>query len=179
MIYVSEVKDTVPPTFKSELQELTYRTLQEQGVKFKRVDTGEAITMQDCMLINERLDVKTVKTVFLCNRQQTNFYLLITTAEKPVSSKDLSGALGISRLSFAPVEQLDKILGVPVGGATVFGVLKDKENQVQVVIDKDVLSEEWYGCSDGTTTGYMKIRTDWVVKDLLDLANHPPRIIEV
>ncbi len=179
MIYVSEVKDTVPQTFKTELQEKVYLTLQQQGVKFKRVDTGEAITMEDCILINERLDVKTVKTVFLCNRQQTRFYLLVTTADKPVSSKDLSSALGISRLSFAPVEQLDKILGVPVGGATLFGVLMDKENQVQVVIDNDVLSEEWYGCSDGTTTGYMKVSTEWIVKKFLDYANHLPVIIQV
>jgi len=179
MIYVSEVKDTVPLTFKTPLQELVYLTLQQHGQKFERVDTGEAITMEDCILINERLNVKTVKTVFLCNRQQTKFYLLVTTAEKPVSSKDLSSALDISRLSFAPVEQLQKILGTPVGGATIFGVLLDKENQVQVVIDKDVLSEEWYGCSDGTTTGYMKIPTDWVMNELLDLANHPPRMIEI
>jgi Ala-tRNA(Pro) deacylase len=179
MIYVSEVKDTAPLTFKTELQELVYLTLQKQGVKFERVDTGEAITMEDCILINHGLNVKTVKTVFLCNRQQTKFYLLVTTAEKPVSSKDLSSALDISRLSFAPVEQLEKILGTPVGGATVFGVLMDKENQVQVVIDKAILSEEWYGCSDGTTTGYMKISTNWVVNEFLGLANHSPRIIEI
>jgi Ala-tRNA(Pro) deacylase len=179
MIYVSEVKDTAPLTFKTALQELVYLTLQKQGVKFERVDTGEAITMEDCILINERLNVKTVKTVFLCNRQQTKFYLLVTTAEKPVSSKDLSAALGISRLSFAPVEQLQKILGTPVGGATIFGVLVDNEKQVQVLIDKDVLSEEWYGCSDGTTTGYMKISTNWIVNDLLNLTHHSPRIIEV
>jgi len=85
MIYVSEVKDTVPLTFKTPLQELVYLTLQQHGQTFERVDTGEAITMEDCILINERLNVKTVKTVFLCNRQQTKFYLLVTTAENPVS----------------------------------------------------------------------------------------------
>lgn len=179
MIYVSEVLLEAPAIFKTPLQKLVYQTLQEQGAWFERVDTGEAITMEDCILINERLNMKTVKTLFLCNRQQTRFYLFVTTAEKPFSTKDLSAALGISRLSFAPVEQLAALLGTSVGATTIFGVLLDKENKVQVILDKDILSEEWYGCSDGTTTGYMKVNTNWVTNDFLAYAQHPPVIVEV
>lgn len=71
------------------------------------------------------------------------------------------------------------MLGVKIGAATVFGVLMDKDNLVRVVFDKDVLSEEWYGCSDGTTTGYMKVRTEKIVHDFLDFVKHTPAIIEV
>ncbi|WP_160710851.1 prolyl-tRNA synthetase associated domain-containing protein [Chitinophaga solisilvae] len=178
MFYVSEVKDTAPAVYKTALQEMVYQTLQKLEVPIARVDTDDAVTMEDCILINERLEVKTVKTLFLCNRQQTRFYLFVTMAGKPFVTRDFSNVMGISRLSFAPVELLDKMLGVPVGGTTIFGVMLDKANEIQVIIDQDVLAEEWYGCSDGTTTGYMKVRTAWIVNDFLTYAGHKPEIIQ-
>ena len=138
------------------------------------------LSMEDCIRINEKLNMKMVKTLFLCNRQKTSFYLFITTADKPFKSNDFSIAtLGISRVSFAPAELMETILGVKIGAATVFGVLMDKDNLVQFVIDKDVLGEEWYGCSDGTTTGYMKIKTLQIMNDFLAYAKHPPKMIHI
>lgn len=148
-------------------------------VHFERVDTKEVITMEDCIKINEKLNMKMVKTLFLCNRQQTSFYLFITAGDKAFSSKHFSTALGVSRVSFAPVELMEKMLGTKIGAATVFSAILDTENLVQIVFDKDVLSEEWYGCSDGTTTGYMKIPTEKIVCNFMDFANHTPSIIEV
>ncbi|MFJ7364150.1 YbaK/EbsC family protein [Peribacillus frigoritolerans] len=97
--------------------------------------------------------MKMVKTLFLCNSKKAEFYLFITPADKPFTAKNFSNALGISCVSFAPAELMEQMLGVKIGAATVCGVLMDKENLVQVVFDKNVLFEEWYGCSDGRTTG--------------------------
>ncbi|TWV90763.1 prolyl-tRNA synthetase associated domain-containing protein [Chitinophaga pinensis] len=179
MINVSEVMKTAPAEFKTPLQQLVYTTLEQLDIGFERVENDEAITMEDCIQINERLQMKTVKTLFLCNRQQTNFYLFVTTADKPFVTKDLSSALGISRVSFAPADLLLSMLGTAVGATTIFGVLLDTENKVQLVIDSDVLKEEWYGCSDGTTTSYMKIDTQWVVNSFPEYARHPAKIIQI
>lgn len=179
MFYISEVKTTAPLVFETVLQEAVYSTLQQFDIPYERVENDPAITMEDCLLINEKLKMRTVKTLFLCNRQQTDFYLLITTADKPFKTKDLSPILGISRLSFAPATLLENILGTKIGAATIFGVLLDKEAKVQVVIDEDVLSEEWYGCTDGTTTGYMKVSTQWITNDFLDYAHHKPKVIQL
>ena len=40
-----------------------------------------------------------VKALFVCNRQQTEFYLFITKGDKSFRSKEFSGILGISRVS--------------------------------------------------------------------------------
>lgn len=177
MFYVSEPITTAPQEYKNELQQKVYSTLATLGIPFERVDTDDAITMEDCIMIDQKLDMKTVKTLFLCNRQQTAFYLFITTAGKPFSTKDFSSALGIPRVSFASAELLQSKLGVKVGAATIFGVLLDTKNEVQVVFDRAVLNEEWYGCSDGTTTGYMKIATAKVFHDFLRFVNHSPKVI--
>ena len=179
MFYVSEILTTAPSDFETPLRKRVYTALDELGIAFERVDTDEAITMEDCAAINDRLDMRMVKTLFLCDRKQTEFYLFITQGDKPFSSKNFSHALGVSRVSFAPAELMQSMLGTKIGAATVFSALLDTENKVKIVIDKAVLSEEYYGCSDGITTGYMKLPTAAVVGKFLDFADHKPIITEV
>lgn len=94
-------------------------------------------------------------------------------------SKNSSNALGVARVSFAPAEQMEIMLGTKIGAATVFSSLLDRENRVQIVFDKEVLAEKWYGCSDGTTTGYMKVQTEDIYRKFLPFTNHTLSVIEV
>lgn len=179
MFYVSEPCKTAPQQFGSLLQEKTYAALDHLQIPFERVDTDEAITMEDCLLINEKLKMKMVKTLFLCNRQQTDFYLFITVGDKPFRAKDFSAALGVARASFAPAEFMEAMFGTKIGAATVFSALLETTGNVQIVFDEEVLFEEWYGCSDGLTTGYMKVRTEDILHRFLPYTNHTATIIEV
>lgn len=179
MFFVSEVKTTGPSTFNTPLQRMVYSLLEEKGVKFERVDNDPAITMENCIMIDQRLNMKTVKTLFLCNRQKTSFYLVVTTADKPFVTRDFSTALGIPRVSFAPVELLNSMLGTAVGAATIFGLLLDSNNHIQLVIDNDILAEEWYGCTDGTTTSYLKLPAAWVMDELIPLTGHTPKFVKL
>lgn len=179
MFFVSDTMKKGPESYKSPLQQMVYELLAKLQISFERVDTDEAISMEDCIEINRKLDMRMVKTLFLCNSKKTEFYLYVTTADKPFKSKNFSDALGVSRVSFAPAELMENILGVKIGAATIFGVLMDKDNLVQVVFDKDVLLEEWYGCSDGTTTGYMKVETKQILNNFLTYTEHIPTVIQM
>jgi len=154
MIHVSQPMTTVPEHFSTPLQELVYRTLTRLSIPFQRVENDPAITMEDCQAIDDRLQMQTVKTLFLCNRQQTAFYLFVTPGDKPFRTKDFSAALGVSRVSFASPEQLERLMGTVVGSATVFSALLASAREVRVVFDRALADSEWYGCTDGTTTGY-------------------------
>lgn len=177
MFYVSNPMREPPRTFRNSLQETVYAALTALQIDYQRVDTDEAITMEDCVRIDEVLSMQMVKTLFLCNRQQTAFYLFITCGDKPFRSKDFSTALGISRVSFAPSERMEELLGTKIGAATVFSALLDTARDVQLVFDHDVAANEWYGCSDGTTTGYMKLKTGDVLQKLLPYAKHDYTVI--
>lgn len=179
MFYISEIMITEPKEYKNTLQEETYKALAQLKIPFERVETDEAVTMDDCVLIDRKLKMKMVKTLFLCNRKKTIFYLFITTAGKSFDTKNFSSALGISRVSFAPAELMEGMLGNKIGAATVFGTLLDLDKDVQVIIDKEVADEEYYGCSDGTTTCYMKVRTRDIIDRLLPYAKHKPVIVEI
>ena len=179
MFYVSEIQTAGPSEYKNDLQRAVYHALSQLHIPFERVDTDEAITMEDCIAINEKLDMKMVKTIFLCNRKQTDFYLFITCGDKPFSSRDFSKAMDIARVSFAPAVLMEKALGTKVGAATVFSALLDTGRMVRVIFDREVVNEEWYGCSDGTTTGYMKVKTDQIIYQFLPYTNHTLTVIEV
>ncbi|MDD7662234.1 MAG: YbaK/EbsC family protein [Eubacteriales bacterium] len=179
MIHVSQPMTTVPEHFSTPLQELVYRTLTRLSIPFQRVENDPAVTMEDCQAIDDRLQMQTVKTLFLCNRQQTAFYLFVTPGDKPFRTKDFSAALGVSRVSFATPEQLEQMMGTIVGSATVFGLLLPSAREVRLVFDRALESSEWYGCTDGTTTGYMKLRTRDVIDRLLPYTAHTLEWVEV
>lgn len=179
MINVSEIQTEAPKQFKTELQKSVYETLSLLKIPFERVDTDEVITMEDCAEVNKKLCMNMVKTLFLSDRRQTEFYLFITPGAKPFSSKNFGTALKVSRVSFAPKEAMKKMLQTEIGAATVFSALLPTAKDVHIVFDKEVAESEFYGCSDGTTTGYMKIKTEQIIRNFLNFTKHDINIIEV
>jgi len=177
MFYVSEIFKTAPAQFTTALQERVYEVLELLKMPFERVETDEAITMEDCFLINEKLNMDMVKTLFLCNKKRTLFYLFITTGGKQFNTKTFCESLEIPRVSFVPQDLFEEILGTKVGAATVFSVLTDWEKTIQVIFDQEVADYEYYGCSDGTTKGYMKVKTKDILGVLLPYSKHNYKII--
>ncbi len=167
MFYVSTPTNLPPEHFKTPLQELAFTALGEAGIEYSRVDTDEAVSMELCALIDEKLGAQIVKTLLVCDRKQTKFYLYITTGDKPFKSHDFSAALGISRVSFAPSERLEELLGVKIGATTLLSLLLPSAKDVQLVFDRSVLTQEYYACADGTATGFVKMKTSDMLDKLL------------
>ena len=161
---VSEPVSTPPATFETPLQQLIYETFASARIPFERVDTDPGITMEDCAHISARIGVDIVKTVFLCNRQQTEFYLYVTSHDKPFVTRDFCSALGIPRVSFASAEKLWERTGVHPGATTILSGVWPAASNVHLVIDASIAAAEWFACTDGTPTCFVKFRT----RDLLD-----------
>ncbi len=179
MFYVSELYYEAPKEFKTLLQQKVYETLDKLDIKYKRVDNQEAYTMEDCVEISKRLGTDIIKTLFLTNQQKTKFYLFVTTEDKKFDTKKFSQALGISRVSFASREMMIDMLGTIPGTATALSLLMDNDEKVQIVFDKDAISDEHYACCDGTTTGYMSIETKDLLEKFLPYTNHKEIVIEI
>ena len=179
MIHVSEVLTDEPERFKSELNRRIYLAFEQLDIPFERVENDETLTMEDCLAIDERLGVKTAKTLFLCNRQKTNYYLFPTRGDKPFVTKDFSRALGISRVSFASAEDLNRLMGVQPGAATILSLLLESASDVRLVIDKEIAEAPYLCCTDGTRTGYIKLRTADVLEKLMPCTGHCYEIIEI
>ena len=156
-----------------------YDFLDSLGVEYDRVDHDVAMTMEDCAEIDKVLGSDTCKNLFLCNRQQTDFYLLLMPASKPFKTKDISAQLGTARLSFASEEQMVKYLGVTPGSATVLGLMNDKDREVNLVIDEDVLRGDSVGCHPCMNTSSIKIKTADMIEKVIPATKHTYRTVKL
>lgn len=177
MIHTSEIRTEAPAAFVNETQRLVYAALERLAIPYGRIDNDPAVTMEDCIAIDQALGVPTVKTLLLCNRQQTIFYLYVMPGDKPFSTKDFGAALQISRVSFAPAAMLQEFLGTEVGATTPLSLVADTGNRVRLIIDKAAVAPESVGCPDGTTTCYMRIRTADLLEKFIPATNHTPTFI--
>lgn len=179
MFYISNIFFTRPEQCATPLRERVYATLERLGVQYERVETDPAVTMDLCQEIDKALGTRIVKTLLLTNRQQTTFYLLAMPDDKPFVTKDFSQAMGVARVSFAKEELLEELLGTKRGAATLLSAIQDEQGRVQVVMDKALLESDWFACSDGLSTGYMKLRLSDLLEKYLPHAKHEPKIIEL
>lgn len=177
--YVSKPTPTPPETYQTETQRRIYDTLIRLGIPFVRVDTDDGSTMEDCVFISEGLQCPVVKTIFVCNRQRTRFHLFVTSADKPFITKDFCGALGISRVSFAPQEMLLERLGTRMGATTLLSLINDPNHNITAVIDREVADRDMLACTDGTATCFMKMKMSDVFGKFLPYTGHQPIVIDV
>ena len=162
--FVSGQMSTPPEQPSTPLQQAVYEAFARLCIPFVRVDTDPGITMEDCLNIDEGLGARIVKTVFVCNRQQTEFYLYAMPADKPFVTREFCAALGIPRVSFASAEKLLELTGVAPGATTILSAVSPAAAGVHLVMDRAVAAAEWFACTDGTPTCFVKLRT----RDLLD-----------
>lgn len=154
---------------RQEREIRTYEFLDRAGVDFERTDHFDepATNMEACEKIDAILDVRICKNLFLRNRQKTDFYLLVMPGDKPFKTKELSGQLGISRLSFAEPEYMEKYLDIFPGSVSVLGLMNDHDKQVRLLIDEDVLKEKMFGCHPCVNTSSIRFATSELTEKIL------------
>lgn len=150
----------------------TYDLLDRIGVEYDRVDHAPAMTMEDCKEIDETLQSMVCKNLFLCNRQETAFYLLLIPGTKVFHTKDLSAQIGSARLSFAKPEYMEKFLDITPGSVSVMGLMNDTEHQVKLLIDEEVLDSEYFGCHPCINTSSLRMRTADLIEKVLPAMEH-------
>ena len=154
-----------------------YDLLDSLGVEYERIDHEPAMTMEICEQIDASLGALICKNLFLCNRQQTDFYLLMMPADKPFKTKDLSAQIGSSRLSFATAEFMEEFLDITPGSVSVMGLMNDRNRRVRLLIDADVLSEEYVGCHPCINTSSLRLRTADLCDKIIPALSHEPTVV--
>ena len=156
-----------------------YDLLDKLGVDYQRIDHEAAMTMEACAAIDEKLDATICKNLLLCNRQCTAFYLLMLPGHKVFKTSILSKQIGSSRLSFAGAEYMERFLDITPGSLSILGLMNDKEMQVQLLIDEDVLKSEFIGCHPCINTSSLRLRTADLTEKIIPAMGHEPRIVNL
>jgi Ala-tRNA(Pro) deacylase len=157
----------------------TYDFLDGLDIKYKRTDHEAASTMEACNEIDKILDVVICKNLFLCNRQKTKYYLLMMPGDKKFKTKEMSAQINSARLSFADADDMLKYLDIEPGAVSIMGLMNDKENAVQLLVDEDVKKSEYLGCHPCVCTSSLKMKTEDVFDKFLPAVGHEPEIVHL
>ena len=159
-------------TGRPEKEIRVYDLLDRLGVPYERVDHEAAMTMEACRDADEAMGTKMCKNLLLCNRQQTSFYLLMLPGEKVFKTSVLSKKIGSSRLSFAGGEHMERLLDITPGSLSVLGLMNDREGAVRLLIDRELLGEDFIGVHPCVNTSSLKLRLSDLLEKILPAVEH-------
>lgn len=163
----NEVFNSHPEKTATKKEMDAYLFLEENGVQYIRAEHDEASTIELCENVEKIIDAKICKNLLLTNRQQTVFYLLLIKGDMVFKTKYLSSQINSARLSFANAEQMESLLDVTPGSLTVLALMKDKEKKVNLLIEENVLKEEFFACHPMVNTATVRFKTSDLTEKIL------------
>ena len=155
-----------------------YDLLDRLGIEYSRVDHDFADTIEMCHEVEKVLGADICKNLFLTNRQQTEFYLLLMPGDKPFKTKLLSKQINTARLSFASPEHMEQYLDITPGSVSVLGLMNDG-GRVHLVIDADLLKDEFIGCHPCINSSTLKLKTADIIEKFLPEVGHEFKVVEL
>ena len=153
-------------------EQRVYELLDRLAIDYQRIDHEAAMTMEACAEVDAALEAGICKNLLLCNRQCTDFYLLMMPGDKPFKTKELSAQIGSSRLSFAAPEYMERFLDITPGSLSVLGLMNDENNAVKLLIDEDLLKEEKIGMHPCINTSSLRLATRDLLEIILPAVHH-------
>ena len=174
-----ELQNGRPADFSSRLprEQRVYELLDSLNIPYTRVDHEPAMTMEACVAVDEALGTVMCKNLLLCNRQCTDFYLLLMPGDKPFKTSILSKQIGSSRLSFADGSYMEQFLDITPGSLSVLGLMNDREHRVKLLIDADVLGGDTIGVHPCINTSSLAIATADLMEKLIPAMGHEPTMV--
>ena len=178
-MHIDPTRYTTRPTDDRIPQELAiYDRLEELSIPYVRVDHEHADTMEICREVEKILGAQICKNLFLCNRQQTDFYLLMMLGDKPFKTKFLSAQLGCSRLSFADDGHMRDYLQTIPGSVSALELLFDTGRRVKLVIDRELMEDEFISGHPGISTSTLRLKREDMLR-FVESTGHSPIYIDL
>ena len=168
-----------PEEPRSDVEERCYDLLQWLYIPYIRVEHEPADTIEECKEVETQLGCRICKNLFLANRRQTAFFLLVLPGDKPFKTKYLSNQIGSSRLSFAAPERMERMLGATPGSASVLGLMNDTENKVRLLVDRAIKDWQVFGCHPCRNTTSLCFPTDCLFSYILPAIYHEPEFVSL
>lgn len=160
-------------------EERCYQLLDSLGIEFERADHDFADTIEACHEVEKVLGCEICKNLLLTNRQMTEVYLLLMPGDKPFKTKLLSKQIGSARLSFASAEQMLQYLDITPGSVSVLGLMNDADNKIRLLVDRELLNQEYIGCHPCINSSSLKIKTSDIMEKLLPAMQHEASLVDL
>ena len=149
---------------RSAAELAVYDFLDSVDVEYTTLCHPAAFTMEECEAVRQAIGAPVFKNLFLTNKQQTLYFLLMIPADKPFKTKYLSSQLGCARLSFASAEAMSELLHIAPGAVSPLGLIHDTACRVQLIVDRDLAATDRYACHPCVNTASVALS----LRDLLE-----------
>ena len=172
----NRITDLTPPGEAahhiSEDEKIVYDFLENNGIDHAIYFHTPAFSMEECEKIRRKIGAPIFKNLFLTNKQQTLFSLLMIPADKPFKTKYLSSQLGCARLSFASPEAMKELLHIEPGAVSPLGLIHDKERKVNLIVDTDLSETVTYACHPCVNTASVAMSLDTLLSKVIPATVH-------
>ena len=174
-----ELVEGRPQDKRIDKEERVYDLLDQLNIDYQRIDHEEANTMEVCLEIEKTLKSTICKNLFLVNSNKSQYYLLMLKENKKFKTKVISKQINSSRLSFGSDEKMLEYLDITPGSVSLLGLMNDHEFKVQLLMDKDLLQDEYLGCHPCINTSSLRIKMKDVFEKIIPSLHHEPIFVEV
>ena len=174
-----ELVEGRPQDKRIDKEERVYDLLDQLNIDYQRIDHEEANTMEVCLEIEKTLKSTICKNLFLVNSNKSQYYLLMLKENKKFKTKMISKQINSSRLSFGSDEKMLEYLDITPGSVSLLGLMNDHDFKVQLLIDKDLLQDEYLGCHPCINTSSLRIKIKDVFEKIIPSLHHEPIFVEV
>ena len=174
-----ELVEGRPQDKRIDKEERVYDLLDQLNIDYQRIDHEEANTMEVCLEIEKTLKSTICKNLFLVNSNKSQYYLLMLKGNKKFKTKVISKQINSSRLSFGSDEKMLEYLDITPGSVSLLGLMNDYDFKVQLLMDKDLLQDEYLGCHRCINTSSLRIKMKDVFEKIIPSLHHEPIFVEV
>lgn len=174
-----ELVEGRPQDKRIDKEERVYDLLDQLDIEYQRIDHEEANTMEVCSEIEKNLKSTICKNLFLVNSNKSQYYLLMLKGNKKFKTKVISKQINSSRLSFGSNEKMLEYLDITPGSVSLLGLMNDYDFKVQLLMDKDLLQDEYLGCHPCINTSSLRIKMKDVFEKIIPALHHEPIFVEV
>ena len=175
------VKNGRPDDFdkRPEKEQRIYEFLDDLGVDYVYLDHQEEYSMGDAADADEAIGVVGAKNVFLRDKKHRHYVLILVNGTKRVDLKKISELTGYKQLTFCHESDLDEVLGLTPGAVTPFGLLNDRENKVQLIIDESLRDEELFAMHPCVNTTTVRMSNRDFMDIVIPAMGHEPIFTEI
>ncbi len=127
------------------------------------IDPCDTCAESSALLPKDRVGMGT-KNLVLQDRKGKNYFMLVTDEDKTTDLKQLAQQINSTRLSMVKEEKLQELLGVNRGSVSLFALVNDPEQKVQLLLDENLLNAtHWDAHPNRNDAVLILSQDDWKV----------------
>lgn len=161
-----------------ELFSCVAEKLKELNIQYQLVEHEPALTTEQADKFIEGIEGVRTKTMFLTNKKKKKFYLVIMDDAKRLDMNKFKNIVEEKQIKMASEDTLfEKMLLLP-GVVSPFGLLNNKDKDIQIYFDKEIMNEDRMSFHPNTNEKTIFIRTDDLFK-FIEAIGFLPNVIEL